>query len=114
MGINVDAPPADDAQQAEFLMLHHLRLAAMYFEATDENLCPRLPTDDFSRPAMAAWVEAMEALYPDNDAPLDGPPPMSDEEARFHMRAGTIAPPADGVFPPCPNCGSKSLRCGCD
>lgn len=65
MSINVDCPPVADAKEAEFLCLYHLRMAAMYFEATDLELCERLPADDFSRPAMAAWTEAMEALYPE-------------------------------------------------
>lgn len=66
MTIGVDAPRVTDEEEALVLMLHHLRLAAMYFEATpNENLCERLPADEFSRPAMAAWAEAMEALYPE-------------------------------------------------
>lgn len=67
MSIGVDAPRVADHAEAEFLCLYHLRMAAMYFEATDLNLCERLPADEFSRPAMAAWVEQMEALYPEGD-----------------------------------------------
>lgn len=63
--LNVDAPPVT-AKEADFLAIYHLRMAAMYFEATDENLCERLPADEFSRSAMAAWVESMEALYPED------------------------------------------------
>lgn len=67
MSVGVDAPRVADAQEAELLCLHHLRLAAMYFEATDLDLCERFPADEFSRPAMAAWVENMETLYPNED-----------------------------------------------
>lgn len=48
-------------------MLYHLRMAAMYFEATDLNLHERLPVDDFSVTAMRAWEHAMEALYTETD-----------------------------------------------
>lgn len=65
MSIGVDAPRVENGPEALFLMLHHLRLAAMYFEATPEaDLVEMLPPDDFSRPAIAAWIENMEALYP--------------------------------------------------
>lgn len=67
MVVGVDAPPVSGPSEAETLLFHHLRLAAMYFEATDMNLCERLPADEFSRPAMAAWAEAMEALYPEEE-----------------------------------------------
>lgn len=68
MTIGVDAPPVEDAAEARILLLHHLRLAAMYFEATDEDLITTLPGDEFSLPAMTAWVGAMEALYPEEEA----------------------------------------------
>lgn len=66
MSIGVDAPRVADAQEAEALLLYHLRMAAAYFEATDENLCARLPADEFSYTAMDHWVAAMEALYPED------------------------------------------------
>lgn len=65
MSIGIDGPPVKDAEEAEFLVLYHLKMAAAYFEATNLDLCERLPADEFSRPAMAAWVENMEALYPE-------------------------------------------------
>lgn len=64
MSIGVDAFPVENEEEARILMLHHLRLAAMYFEATPEHL--NLPTDEFSSPAMEAWVSKMEGLYPDD------------------------------------------------
>ena len=68
MAINVSMAPVDDAAEAERLMVHHLQLAAMYFEATDLFLVDRLPTTDFSYDAMVAWAHRMEALYPAEDA----------------------------------------------
>ena len=52
--------------EAGTLCIHHLRLAAAYFEATSRNLQP--PSDEFSAPAMLAWLAAMEAWYPGDDA----------------------------------------------
>lgn len=67
MTIGVDAPPVVDEQEAQTLLLHHLKLAAMYFEASPVDLMAALPGDEFSLPAMTAWVSAMEALYPEED-----------------------------------------------
>lgn len=64
MSIGVDAFPVSNEEEARTLMIHHLRLAAMYFEATPNDL--RLPTDDFSSSAMQAWANAMEGLYADD------------------------------------------------
>ena len=61
----LNAYPVADEAEAETLMIHHLRLAAMYFEATGEHMEERLP-DDFSNLAMRWWVQAMESLYPDD------------------------------------------------
>lgn len=66
MSIGVDAPRVETGAEAEMLMIHHLKLAAMYFEATDERVGERVPTDDFSSKAMAAWVASMEELYPED------------------------------------------------
>lgn len=65
MSIGVDAPRVEDGEEAERLLFHHLKLAAMYFEATNTDLGERLPADEFSLPAIKAWVEQMEALYPE-------------------------------------------------
>lgn len=62
--MNIDAPPVNDGTEALVLMLHHLRLAAMYFEATPEEYPHSYCDEDFSRPAIRAWVTNMEALYP--------------------------------------------------
>lgn len=62
--INVCGVPVENEHHAEILMLHHLRLAAQYFEATPMPL--KLPQDEFSSVAMAAWANAMEGLYPDD------------------------------------------------
>lgn len=67
MSIGVDAPRVEDAKEAEFLCLYHLKMAAMYFEATDEDFIAKLPGDEFSLPAMTAWVGEMEALYPSEE-----------------------------------------------
>lgn len=64
MPINVCVPPVEDEQEALQLMLHHLTLAASYFEATPKDIS--VP-DSFSAPAMRAWLEAMEGLYPEED-----------------------------------------------
>lgn len=66
MSIGIDAPRVENAAEAETLLFHHLRLAAMYFEATDENLTRRVPSGEFSAPAMTEWVAAMEKLYPED------------------------------------------------
>lgn len=60
--INIDLYPLEDAEEAAALMFHHLKIAAAYFEAMPLNV--RTP-EHFSKPAMIAWLEAMEALYPE-------------------------------------------------
>ena len=60
--IGLDAPSVSNESEAFTLMVHHLSLAAMYFEATADPL-PPFPLH-FSEPAMAAWAETMEKLYP--------------------------------------------------
>ena len=62
--MNIDAPSVADEDEAVVLMLHHLRLAAAYFEATPKAIT--LDFEDFSQPAIVAWIAAMEALYPDD------------------------------------------------
>ncbi len=64
MGLHVTPDYINDEAEAVHLMLHHLRLAAIYFENSPENI--GLPADEFSLPAMAAWLHAMEELYPDD------------------------------------------------
>lgn len=66
MVINVDAPPVENEQEALTLMIYHLRMAAMYFEATPTIIPIDTIANDFSLTAMADWIKAMEALYPDN------------------------------------------------
>jgi len=66
MSINVDAPPVEDEQEALTLMIYHLRLAAMYFEATPELLPARWAANHFSSPAMIEWASEMEKLYPED------------------------------------------------
>jgi hypothetical protein len=53
-----------DEKAAEYLCVYHLLLAAQYFEATGTDFAAKLPGDEFSLPAMTAWVGTMEALYP--------------------------------------------------
>ena len=65
MAINVDCITVEDEEEAFRLALHHLQLAAMYFEASPMDLVDRLQRQtDFSKPAMVAWVKRMEELYP--------------------------------------------------
>ena len=64
MTIGIDIPPVQDEQEALILMIHHLQLAAAYFEATpDPILMGDLPWG-FHTPAYVAWIKAMEKLYP--------------------------------------------------
>jgi hypothetical protein len=65
MVINVSAPPVENEQEARLLMMHHLRLAALYFEATPKVISS-VP-DTFSQHAIRAWLAEMEALYPEGD-----------------------------------------------
>ena len=67
MSAFVEAPPVEGEAEALFLMFHHLRLAAELFEATPENVGETQLPKTFSRPAMAAWLSAMEALYPEGE-----------------------------------------------
>lgn len=52
-------------QEAEALMFYHLKMAARFFENT--GLSHNIPNDDFSSSAMAVWLGAMNALYPEED-----------------------------------------------
>ncbi len=63
MALHTGSIPLSDGQEAIYLMFYHLRIAALLFEATDLN--PEIPTGEFSAPAMRAWLEQMEALYPE-------------------------------------------------
>ncbi len=67
MAINVDVPPVDDEQAALTLMFHHLQLAAAYFEATPSEILVEDVPDVFSRGPIFAWLQGMEALYPEED-----------------------------------------------
>ncbi len=62
--MNIDAPSVANETEAMVLMLHHLKLAAMYFEATPEVYPHSFTSGEFSEPAMRAWIAAMEDLYP--------------------------------------------------
>lgn len=62
--VHIDSVPVENADEALALMVYHLRCAAQLFEATDVNVASRLPRDDFSYPAMAAWLVAIDSLYP--------------------------------------------------
>ena len=64
MATNIDAPPVADEQEALSLMFHHLYLAAAYFEAAPSNIDKCKP-QTFSAPAIWAWLDAMDKLYPD-------------------------------------------------
>jgi hypothetical protein len=63
--IRVDMVPVEDEEEAFSLALHHLQLAAMYFEASPTDLVARLEVlTDYSQPAMVEWAKRMELLYP--------------------------------------------------
>lgn len=65
MSIGVDAPAVANEQEGLFLMLHHLKLAAAYFETSPIPIPPEMDYG-FSAPAITAWLSAMEALYPED------------------------------------------------
>lgn len=64
MTIGVDIRPVENEYEALTLMIHHLDLAAAYFEATPEEIPVSNVRHHFSFPAIIAWVGAMEKLYP--------------------------------------------------
>lgn len=64
MTINVDIPPVEDEQEALYLMLYHLKLAAMYFEATPLEIT--IP-ETHSQCAIRSWLASMESLYSDEE-----------------------------------------------
>ena len=66
MSINVDVSPVDDEEEALLLMFHHLKLAATYFEATP-SVINDVP-ETFHTSAMWAWLQAMDDLYPREEA----------------------------------------------
>lgn len=68
MSIGIDVPAVDSGKEAEVLLFHHLALAAAYFEATNPALIDRVPGDRSDTTAVRAWVVAMEALYPEDEA----------------------------------------------
>lgn len=59
----LDMVPVTDEQEAEALMFYHMKLAARLFEAT--GLSHKIPEDEFSHPAISAWLNAMDELYPE-------------------------------------------------
>lgn len=65
MAINIDIMSVSDEDEALTLMLHHLRLAASYFEATPDPIPTSAWQDDFSAPAISKWVQEMDSLYPE-------------------------------------------------
>ena len=66
--INVCVAPVADEDEALFLMLHHLQLAAAYFEATPLEITPADIGDHFYAPAIKAWLTVMTDLYPEEEA----------------------------------------------
>lgn len=58
----------DSEEEAQDLMLHHLRIAAMFFEGTPAKLkLPEEVEDEFPSPAFVAFCDAMEKLYPEDE-----------------------------------------------
>lgn len=62
IGISTRLEVADE-QEALFLMLHHLRLAATYFELVPEVVPPDFAGETHDALAINAWFSAMEAIY---------------------------------------------------
>lgn len=66
--ISVDAPSVAEAQ-ATFLMIHHLSLAAMYFEATPDGLdaifteIETQELNDYAKGAAQAFAVALDNAY---------------------------------------------------
>ena len=73
MTIFVDVEAVDNEQEALVLMLHHLKLAAAYFEATPVEF--EIPACH-SRLAMLAWRNAMDDLYPKDYEEAEGDVPL--------------------------------------
>lgn len=67
MTLSITPMTTENEQEALTLMLHHLELAAAYFEATPDPLPENWPGDRFSAPAMVAWADAMDRLYPKDE-----------------------------------------------
>ena len=66
MSINIDAPSVANEDEALLLMMHHLKIAAMYFEATPSSISVMDVTKgEFSQPAIIKWLSEMEKLYPE-------------------------------------------------
>lgn len=65
MTIYIDITPVEDEQEALTLMLHHLKLAAAYFEATPTDITREMVGYTYSAPAIMLWLQGMEALYPE-------------------------------------------------
>jgi hypothetical protein len=61
----IDGLQVRDETEAMVLMLHHLKLAARYFEATPTTYPHSFLDEEFSAPAVAAWLVEMERLYPE-------------------------------------------------
>lgn len=72
MTIRVDAPPVENEEEAYALMVHHLRLAAAYFEGTELAVVGRLAADDldFVGEAAVAFARVLDASY--EKEPVDG------------------------------------------
>jgi len=62
---SLDMMSVNDEQEAESLMFHHLKLAARLFEVTGLN--PKIPSNEFSSPAIQQWLAGMESLYPESE-----------------------------------------------
>jgi hypothetical protein len=66
--IYIGCPPVENEEEALKLMLYHLKMAAMYFEATPEKIVVNDFQDEFSAPAILVWIDAMEKLYPKDES----------------------------------------------
>jgi hypothetical protein len=74
--VSVDAPRVHPSDAVR-LMVHHLALAAMYFEATPSEHAPALAEmarqldKDLVLPAARAFFETLDAAYDNHDQPAE-------------------------------------------
>jgi len=65
MATHIESVDVESEEEALVFMVHHLQIAARYFEGTPKVIpVDSIRSSEFSFPAIVAWVQAMEGLYP--------------------------------------------------
>jgi hypothetical protein len=64
--LHIDYPPVAGEDEALFLMLYHLKMAAALFEGTPKVIPATAASEEFSAAAIDAWLKEMERLYTDD------------------------------------------------